>query len=832
MALELVYTSAERGLRPGTSGFCTVAMTRGLPPALVPRLEALGGYRPGPTGDGPVAFSFWRVETAAGIAHVLSVVGPAPPDHTARTNKIAAYAVLGPEELSAAGPAWMIAQGGFLRRSWNGAPAWIESPVRAPSAADPGPAACSAWKAACGDAGWAGAVASTFLRDQSKPIHVVYAAGTDPLPLVDEVIRLLPDWARWRATFSTYFLQPVAGTPCALRFCLEGTPAADAARQSKGLVLDLTRPMGEAPDSRHVRMARTGRDAEAVAARPAPAKPKSAAAAAAAPRAIELEPLDAPASARQSVHPLGPMDRTEDFLPADDSSPRPWMYAAVAAGVTLLVLLVASIIIAVQSSDSPPPQATPGGADAAAAAEGAGPPPARKAPPAAFGEAAPTEAFEIEGASGPKPAAVEVPQAGPAPGQAPPPARGAAQGDAAAGDAAPDAADGTQSSGTGTVALPARVPTAAPKGAPPPAAGDAPVAEPASVSSPEPTSAPVAVPSVPSSVIAMRASGGVIALRSDALAMPKGAVGVRLVPSASLAAAGACTSVGESLAFGSSDLRATVATEGSSRFVHGIAKDVPGALAAALGAGTPTPEQALRAALDRCALEYVDAGGTPVGRAQFRVPVTSAITVGAGSVRVAAPEGGSLTVALWGPEGNPTARRVAVGERVEIAGAGAPLFVADRTVEQGAMLVSAKAVAGDASRRVAEVSSELTALDSLVRACKALRSPRAESSRTRDVDIATVQEALTDEERAALKLAPKADGLAQTVELGALRPLLPSIELRAQERIDRLLPELPAGPAGGRQSARAPASWRLRAFDADGVMLLDSVARPAKGGAR
>jgi hypothetical protein len=37
MALELVYTSATKGLRAGTSGFCTVAMTRGLPPALVPR---------------------------------------------------------------------------------------------------------------------------------------------------------------------------------------------------------------------------------------------------------------------------------------------------------------------------------------------------------------------------------------------------------------------------------------------------------------------------------------------------------------------------------------------------------------------------------------------------------------------------------------------------------------------------------------------------------------------------------------------------------------------------------------------------------------------------
>ena len=42
MALELIYTSAVRGLRAGTSGFCTVAMTKGLPPALVPRLEALG----------------------------------------------------------------------------------------------------------------------------------------------------------------------------------------------------------------------------------------------------------------------------------------------------------------------------------------------------------------------------------------------------------------------------------------------------------------------------------------------------------------------------------------------------------------------------------------------------------------------------------------------------------------------------------------------------------------------------------------------------------------------------------------------------------------------
>ncbi|MFZ4467533.1 MAG: hypothetical protein ACOYO7_10810, partial [Phycisphaerales bacterium] len=298
MALELVYTSATKGLRAGTSGFCTVAMTRGMPPALVPRLEALGGYRPGPSGDGPVAFAFWRIDLAGSIAHVLSVVGPAPPDHTQRTNKIATYVVLGADELVPAGPAWLLGQPGLLRSAWKGDPSWIEAPVRVPASGAAGPRVCSAWMAACGDAGWAGTVASAFLRDQGKPIHVIVPASLDPLPLADEVICLLPDWARWRLTFSTYFLQPVAGVPCSLRFCLEGTPAADAARQSKSMVVDLVRGPGQAPDGRHARVARTGVDEEALAEARAKqaASAKAAAAKAAAARAKSQEILVEPAA--------------------------------------------------------------------------------------------------------------------------------------------------------------------------------------------------------------------------------------------------------------------------------------------------------------------------------------------------------------------------------------------------------------------------------------------------------------------------------------------------------------------------------------------------------
>jgi hypothetical protein len=257
MALELVYTSATRGLREGTSGFCTVAMTRGLPMTMVPRLEALGGYRPGPSGNGPVALSFWRLETGQGVVNVLTRVGPAAPDHTQRTNKLATYLVLSSDEQCEAGPAWLLANVD-MRDAWEGAARWLEDPVRIPRDATRALAPCGAWERACGDAGWAGVLASAFLRDMSKPAHIIYREGTDALALVQEAALLLPAWARWRATFSTYFVQPVAGATCSWRFCLEGTPAADLARNSKGLVIDITRPLGLAPESRHVRAARTG----------------------------------------------------------------------------------------------------------------------------------------------------------------------------------------------------------------------------------------------------------------------------------------------------------------------------------------------------------------------------------------------------------------------------------------------------------------------------------------------------------------------------------------------------------------------------------------------
>jgi len=338
MAMELVYTSAPRGLRHGSSGFCTVAMTQGMPAPLVPRLEALGGYRPGPSGSGPVARCFWRIDGPSGPVHVLARVGPAPADHTGRTNKIATYLVLRPDELPEAGPAWLLSQPGLLRESWNGKPALIDEPVRVPAGGTAGPRVAAAWQRECGDAGWAGVVASCFLRERHVPVHVIVREETDALELMDEVIQLLPAWARWNATFSTYFLQAVAGVPCAVRFCVDGTPAAEAARGSAQRVIDASRPSGAAPDSKYARMARTGiaegDDAVPAASQAVAAEPDTSPS----PGSADGEPGDAMADDR-------PIDAPGHDAGGDGDGNRMRLAAVVTVAVAVTVVLLAVLFV-------------------------------------------------------------------------------------------------------------------------------------------------------------------------------------------------------------------------------------------------------------------------------------------------------------------------------------------------------------------------------------------------------------------------------------------------------------------------------------------------------
>jgi hypothetical protein len=100
MPQELIYTSATRGLKTGSSGFCTVAMTEGMPEALVSRLEQLSYYRHERDTEKSAhpIFCFRHVEARGQRYRVLTRLADTGADFTGRTNFLAHHLVFRPEE--------------------------------------------------------------------------------------------------------------------------------------------------------------------------------------------------------------------------------------------------------------------------------------------------------------------------------------------------------------------------------------------------------------------------------------------------------------------------------------------------------------------------------------------------------------------------------------------------------------------------------------------------------------------------------------------------------------------------------------------------------------
>lgn len=250
MSQELIYTSVPKGLKPGSRGFSTVAMTSGMSSSWVDRLESLSGYQPiYPLGDAntarnPVSFAHWRVTVAGKSRSVLSRVAFAGADYSQRSNKFAHHVVLEPGEQAAGGPAWMLRQRGVMRSSWSSEPQLLAAAPKLPSADRPA-SICSAWAAVAGDAGWGGALAESFVNSPSKPAYLIFEPGTDVLALIDEALALLEPKQRWNISFNTYFTELPLNLMCSWRAVAAGTPGAITAAKSgaNALVIDLTKSL-------------------------------------------------------------------------------------------------------------------------------------------------------------------------------------------------------------------------------------------------------------------------------------------------------------------------------------------------------------------------------------------------------------------------------------------------------------------------------------------------------------------------------------------------------------------------------------------------------------
>ncbi len=261
MAMELIYTSAKNGLKPGSVGFCTVAMSRNMPAGLAAALESLSGYRhifaagDNRYAENPVSFGHLLLPDRSRLLRVLLRIGSAPADYTGRTNKLAHFVVLDPGEYASAGPAWLLQQPGLMRDAWTGEPRWLEQPPTIPMGSSV-PARCMAWQRVTGDAGWAGELLTRFTDRPDDPVHLVCNSGTPMLDLFTEALALLPPQSRWQIAFSTYFTGlAAAGAKCHWRAVMAGP---GETRLDPKSVINLTQPLGRAPDGPAYQAARTG----------------------------------------------------------------------------------------------------------------------------------------------------------------------------------------------------------------------------------------------------------------------------------------------------------------------------------------------------------------------------------------------------------------------------------------------------------------------------------------------------------------------------------------------------------------------------------------------
>lgn len=264
MAQELIYTSAERGLRPGTRGFCTVAHTVGMTPSSIQILEAMSTYKSAfalheeSSHDMPVSWSHYRVNLLGRTSSVLSRVCATSADHTNRSNKLAHHLLIQQRERPAGGPAWVSSQEGMFCEAWEGEPHVIGTPLALPQG-DEEMYRAETWESVTGDAGHAGELASSYLAYPDRITVLVFNPGMPMLELVREALRLLPSEERWQVTYNTYFTSLPAGAACVWRCCLaDSDELRELRRNPKAHILDLTCALPEPGTSRLVEMARTG----------------------------------------------------------------------------------------------------------------------------------------------------------------------------------------------------------------------------------------------------------------------------------------------------------------------------------------------------------------------------------------------------------------------------------------------------------------------------------------------------------------------------------------------------------------------------------------------
>jgi hypothetical protein len=197
MAHELVCKNTQRGLDPGSRGFCTVGRSASFPSGLQAALE---GFSSLATGNRPGSLHL-SCEQNDQTIHVVGHLLAAESDSARRQVELAHYIVPEAGELPDAGPAWL-ASSRLFSAQWNGEPREIGEPVSIPAGTVAARTA-TLWKQLTGSSDTAKRLASA--ARSGEVVWVVYSSHVPILQLFLEASQLLPSEDRWKATFSTDF---------------------------------------------------------------------------------------------------------------------------------------------------------------------------------------------------------------------------------------------------------------------------------------------------------------------------------------------------------------------------------------------------------------------------------------------------------------------------------------------------------------------------------------------------------------------------------------------------------------------------------------------------
>lgn len=249
MPLQLIFTSAPRGLVAGRSGFCTVARHASLSERLTQQLEALG--TPHDAAEG-VTFTFRRLEAGSQTWYVLSRFVARGLDYSQRDNRLAHHVVFTAEEAAVLPPPAAVAlRWNDWKDTWSEEPTWLKEDTRPlPLASHPVLTPAAGWR--------------EFAGTGAKAAWLVNASGAASVSLLNppssaQLLRLLAESsallgrAAWSATFTTNAAKTGAdGFDWAVGYA-SGRPTIDLAQAAQ-----LTAPTGEL-----ARVAATGAGATA-----------------------------------------------------------------------------------------------------------------------------------------------------------------------------------------------------------------------------------------------------------------------------------------------------------------------------------------------------------------------------------------------------------------------------------------------------------------------------------------------------------------------------------------------------------------------------------------